>query len=247
MSEFAAELVRLNVAVIVTAGPTPTRSAKQAPKTIPIVMAQDGDPVGNGFVASLSRPGGNITGLSRLAPEISAKQLELLREAVPKLSHVAVFGTSTIPGHALSLREIGLAAGMLNIQLKYLDVVGPKDTETAFRAVSDGRANAILVLGGAVLGSEGTRILEFAVKRRLPAIYTGPTISDAGGLMSYGVSMTNLSRRAAIYVDKILKGAKARRLTRRAADEVRAGDQSENCEANRCTDSARTCWRERTR
>jgi putative ABC transport system substrate-binding protein len=208
LSELAAELVRLKLDVIVTGGPAPTRVAKGATATIPIVMTQDPDPVGNGFVASLARPGGNITGFSTHAPEISGKQLELLKETVPKLSQVAVFGTSTIPGHALSLREIGLAAGTLNIQLQYLDVLGPKDIETAFQAVSKGRADALLVLGGAVLGSQRTRILEFAVKRRLPAIYTGPTISEAGGLMSYGVSVTNLTRRAAVYVDKILKGAK---------------------------------------
>ena len=208
LSELAAELVRLKVEVLVTAGPAPTRAAKGATATIPIVMTQDPDPVGNGFVASLARPGGNITGLSTHAPEISGKQLELLKEIVPKLSQVAVFGTSTIPGHALSLREIGLAAGAFNIQLQYLDVLSPKDIETAFRAVSKGRADALIVLGGAVLSSERTLILEFAVKRRLPAIYTGSTISDAGGLMSYGVSVTDLTRRAAIYVDKILKGAK---------------------------------------
>ena len=118
LSEHAAELVRLKVDVIVTAGPAPTRAAKAATSTIPIVMAQDPDPVGNGFVSSLARPGGNITGLSSLAPEMSGKQLELLKETVPKLSRVAVFGTSTIPGHALSLREIGLASGALNVQLQ---------------------------------------------------------------------------------------------------------------------------------
>jgi putative ABC transport system substrate-binding protein len=171
-------------------------------------MTQDPDPVGNGFVASLARPGGNITGLSTHAPEISGKQLELLKETVPKLSHLAVFGTSTIPGHTLSLREIGLAAGALNTDLQYLDVLGPKDIETAFRAASKGRADALLVLGGAVLSSQRTRILEFAVKSRLPAIYTGPTTVEAGGLMCYGVNLTDLDRRAATYVDKILKGRK---------------------------------------
>jgi putative ABC transport system substrate-binding protein len=208
LSELAIELVGLKVAVIVTAGPAPTRAAKGATALIPIVMTQDPDPVGNGFVASLARPGGNITGLSSHAPEISAKQLELLKEIVPKLSHVVVFGTSTIPGHALSLREIGLAAGSLNIQLQYLDVLGAKDIETAFRAVSKVRADALIVLGGAVLGGERTRILEFVVKRQLPAIYSGPSFSNAGGLMSYGAGIANLSRRAATYVDKILKGAK---------------------------------------
>jgi putative ABC transport system substrate-binding protein len=144
----AAELVRLKVDIIVTTGRIGTRAAKEATSTIPIVMTQDPDPVGNGFVASLARPGGNITGLSTHVPEISGKQLELLKETVPKLSHLAVFGTSTIPGHALSLREIGLAAGAFNIQLQYLDILGPKDTETSFQAASKGRADALLVLGG---------------------------------------------------------------------------------------------------
>ena len=198
--------MRLKVNLIVTAGPAPTRAAKGVTATIPIVMTQDPDPVGNGFVASLARPGGNITGLSTHAPEISGKQLELLRETIPKLSRVAVFGTSTIPGHALSLREIGLAAGALNIQLQYLDVQVPKDTETAFRAASNQRAEALIVLGGAVLGSQRTRIVEFAVKSRLPVISTG--LVEDGGLMSYGVNITDLDRRAATYVDKILKGTK---------------------------------------
>ena len=191
LDELAAELVRLKVDVIVTAGPAPTRAAKAATSTIPIVMTQDPDPVGNGFVASLARPGGNITGLSTQAPEISGKQLELLKETVPKLSRVTVFGTSTIPGHALSLREIGLAAGALNVQLQYLDVLGPKDIETAFRAASKGRADALLVLGGAILISQRMHILEFAVKSRLPAIYDSPSACGGGGLMSYGA---NLSR-----------------------------------------------------
>src|SRR5499425_1384938 len=132
----ATELVRLKVDVIVTGGPQSTRAAKNATLTIPIVMAFDDDPVGNGFVASLARPGGNITGLSTLAPEISGKRLELLKEIVPNLSRVAVLGTSTIPGHVQSLREIELAAGAFKVQLQYLDILGPKDIETAFRAVS---------------------------------------------------------------------------------------------------------------
>ena len=206
LSELAAELVRRKVDIIVTAGPAPTRAAKAATSTIPIVMTQDPDPVGNGFVASLARPGGNITGLSTQAPEVSGKQMELLKETVPKLSHLAVFGTSTVPGHALSLREIGLASGSLNVQLQYLDVLGPKDIETAFRAAIKGRADGLQVLGGAVLGSQRTQIFEFVVKNRLPAIYATPGIVDAGGLMSYGVNSTDLDRRAAVYVDKILKG-----------------------------------------
>jgi putative ABC transport system substrate-binding protein len=209
LNELAAELVRLKVDVIVTPGPTPTRAARAATATIPIVMTQDPDPVGNGFVASLARPGGNITGLSSLAPEISGKQLELLRETVPKLSRVAVLGTSTAPGQALQLREIGLAAGPLSVQLQSLDVLGPKDIETAFQAASNQRAEAFIVLRTAVLNAQLTRILEYVVKNRLPAIYSGAESVEAGGLISYGVNVTDLDRRAAAYVDKILKGAKA--------------------------------------
>jgi ABC-type uncharacterized transport system substrate-binding protein len=204
----AAELVRLKVDVIVTRGAAPTRSAKEVSNSIPIVMSSGGDPVSDGFVASLARPGGNITGLSTLAPEISGKQLELLKEIVPRLTRVAVFGTSTIPGHAQSLREIELAAGAFKVQLQYLDVLGPKDIETAFRAASKGRAGALLVLGGSVLASQRTHILESAVKRRLPAIYAARQSVDDGGLMSYGVNLTDLDHRAAAYVDKILKGRK---------------------------------------
>jgi putative ABC transport system substrate-binding protein len=208
LNELAAELVRLKVDVIVTPGPSPTRAAKAATATIPIVMMQDPDPVGNGFVASLAHPGGNITGLSSLAPEISGKQLQLLKETVPKLSRVAVLGTSTFPGQALDLREVGLAAGPLSVQLQSLDVLGPKDIDTAFRAASTQRAEAFIVLSGAILGAQHTRILEYVVKNRLPTIYATPQYVEAGGLMSYGVNLTDLDRRAAQYVDKILKGAK---------------------------------------
>jgi putative tryptophan/tyrosine transport system substrate-binding protein len=144
LPEFAPELVRLKVDVIVTAGPAPTRAAKEATVTIPVVMAFDNDPVGNGFVASLARPGGNITGLSTHYPEISGKQLELLKEIVPKLSRVAVLGTSTQPGNAQALRETELAARAFGVQLQYLDVLSPSDTDTAFQAASKGRAEAAL-------------------------------------------------------------------------------------------------------
>jgi putative ABC transport system substrate-binding protein len=209
LNEFAAELVRLKVDVIVTQGPASTRTAKAATATIPIVMTQDPDPVGNGFVASLAHPGGNITGLSHLAPEVSGKQLELLKETVPRLSRVAVLGTSTIPGTALQLREIGLAAGPLGVQLQSLDVLGPKDIETAFRAASNQHAEAFIVLEGPILGSQRTRIIEYVVKNRLAAVYAAPQYVEAGGLMFYGVNLTDLDRRAATYVDKILKGTKA--------------------------------------
>jgi putative tryptophan/tyrosine transport system substrate-binding protein len=203
----AVELVRLKVDIIVTAGPTDTRAAKEATSTIPIVMTQDPDPVGNGFVASLARPGGNITGLSRIAPELSGKQLELLKEIVPKLSRVAVFGTSTEPGNAQSSREIELAAGALGVKLQYLDILASKDVETAFEAARTGRADAVLILASPIL-SQRKQIADRALTSRIPAIYDRREFVDAGGLMSYGVNFSDLDRRAATYVDRILKGAK---------------------------------------
>jgi putative tryptophan/tyrosine transport system substrate-binding protein len=205
----AAELVSFKVDLIVTTGPTVTRAAKEATTTVPIVMATDSDPVGNGFVASLARPGGNITGLSALAPELSGKQLELLKEIVPKLSRVAVFGTSTNPGNAQMLREVKLAAGAFGVKLQYLEVRDPKDIETAFRAATKERAEAVLYLvAGLVDAGHRTEITDLAVNSRLPVIYTGRASVEAGGLMSYGVSTADLDRRAATYVDKILKGRK---------------------------------------
>jgi putative ABC transport system substrate-binding protein len=204
----AAELVRLKVDVIVTAGPGSTRATKEATSTIPIVMGQDTDPVGNGFVASLARPGGNITGLATLAPEIGGKQLELLKEIVPKLSRVAVLGTSTTPGSAQQLKEVKRAAEALGVKLQYLDVLNPKDIETAFREAGEGRAEAVLTLVSSILLSHRAQLADLAVKNRLPVTYAQPEAVEAGGLMTYGVDITDLFRRAATYVDKILKGAK---------------------------------------
>jgi putative ABC transport system substrate-binding protein len=202
----AAELVRLKVDVIVTSGPSVTRAVKEATTTIPIVMGFDTDPVGNGFVASLARPGGNITGLSVVSPELSGKQLELLKEIVPKLSRVAVLGTSTNPGNSQALKETELAAGAYKVQLQNLDVLSLKDIETAFRDASKGRAGAVLVLASPIIESHRTQIADLAAKNRLPAIYYAPEFVEAGGLMSYGTSFADLFRRAATYVDKILKG-----------------------------------------
>jgi putative tryptophan/tyrosine transport system substrate-binding protein len=205
----AAELVRLNVDIIVTAGPLPTRVTKDATSTIPIVMTQVNDPVGNGFVASLARPGGNITGLSTLAPEISGKQLELLKEILPSLSRAAVFGTSTQPGNSQMLKEVELAAGALAVKLQYVDILAPKDIESAFRAAVNGRAHGVLMIAGSsVVGDRRQEIVDLAVKSRLPAVYPFSSYVEAGGLMFYGVNLTDLDRRAATYVDKILKGAK---------------------------------------
>ena len=146
--------------------------------------------------------------MSTLAPELSGKRLELLKEIVPKLSRVAVFGSSTEPGNAQLIKEIELAAAALRVKLQYLDVLDPKDIETAFRAASKGRADAVLVLGSPVVNSHRTQIVDLAVKSRLPAMYYQPEFVEAGGLMFYGVNRNDLYRRAATYVDKILKGAK---------------------------------------
>jgi len=204
----AAELVRLKVDVIVSAGPAATGPAKEATVTIPIVMAFDNDPIGSRFVASLARPGGNITGLSVMAPELSGKQLELLKEIVPKLSRVALLGSSSEAGYAQTLRETELAAGTLKVQLQSFDVLNPKDIEIAFREASKKHANAVLVLNGVVFIGQRTQLADAAAKSRLPAIYGRPEYVEDGGLLSYATSFTDLSRRAATYVDKILKGAK---------------------------------------
>ena len=201
----AAELARLKVDVIVTSAGGITRAMKEATNTIPIVMAQDNDPVANGFVASLARPGGNITGLSNVAPEISGKQLELLKETIPMLSHVAVLRTSA---NAQLIREIERAAEAFKVKLQYLAVLSPKDIETAFRAASKTPADAVVVLPGSIFFSRRTQIVKLAVDSRLPAIYNRSEYVLDGGLMTYGASLPDLDRRAAIYVDKILKGAK---------------------------------------
>ena len=204
----AAELVRLEVAVIVTGGPSATRAVKEATSTIPIVMAQDIDPVGSGFIASLARPGGNITGLSGLTSEISAKQLELLKEAVPKLARVAVLGSSKTPGNAQSLKETEDAARALGLSIEYLDVLYSKDFESAFRAAGKMRANALLVFASPLINLHRQQVIEHAVRGRLPAMYARLEFVENGGLMTYSVSVNDLFRRAATYVDKILKGAK---------------------------------------
>ena len=206
--ELAAELVRLKVDVIVTGGAPYTRAAKEATSTIPIVITQDPDPVGNGFVASLARPGGNTTGLSNFNRELSGKRLELLKEVDSKLSRVAVFGTSTFPGNGQNLKETELAAEALRVKLQYIDVLGPKDLETAFRAATKARADAVIAMGSNVLNSQRAQVIALAAKSRLPAIYSNPQFAEEGGLMIYGVSQNDLARRAATYVDKILKGAK---------------------------------------
>ena len=204
----AAELVRLKPAVIVSAGGQATRAAKDATKAIPIVMTNDPDPVGAGFVASLARPGGNITGVSTLAPELAGKRLELLSEIVPKLSRVAVVGTSSQPGHAQTIKELELAATAFKLHTQYLDVIDPNGVDSAFQAAAKGRPDAILTLTSPILRAARARIADLANKLNIPVIYNDIQFVDAGGLIFYGVSFQDLDRRAAIFVDKILKGTK---------------------------------------
>ena len=209
VTDLAAELVRLKVDVIVSAGGTQTTAAtKKATETIPIVFATVGDPVAAGLVASFARPGGNVTGLSNDAPELSGKRLELLKEIVPRLSRVSVFVTSTEPANAQGLKEIELAAGGLGIKLQLLDVLSRRDIGTAFRAAAKEQAGAVLWdVSGPIGNLDRKEIAELAVKSRLPVIFGRRELVEAGGLMSYGVSIDDLDRRAATYVDKILKGA----------------------------------------
>jgi ABC-type uncharacterized transport system substrate-binding protein len=208
LSEHAADLVRIKVNVIVTGGPTATRRAMEATRTIPIVMAQDNDPVGNGFVASLARPGGNVTGLSNLTVETSGKRLELLKEIVPRLSRVAVIETSSDKGNARELRATELAAASLGLRLQYLDVLDPRDMETALQAARQGQADAVLTQSSPVVLRHPAQYASLAAKSRLPVMLPSRELVEAGGLMSYGASVPDLFRRAATYVDKILKGAK---------------------------------------
>ena len=205
----AAELVRLKVDVIVTGGAGATHPARKATATIPIVMAQDSDPVESGLVASLARPGGNVTGLSTVHPATSAKRLEILKELLPRLSRVAFFGTSTWAGNERGRRETELAAGALGVKLQYIDVTRPTDFEVAFQAASKARAEAgIMLVWGPVLAPRYKEVTQLAVRQRLPAIYRAREDVEAGGLMAYGPSIPDLFRRAATYVDKILKGTK---------------------------------------
>jgi len=209
LPRLAAELVRLKVDVIVTGGAGATRPAKEATATIPIVMAQDSDPVESGLVASLARPGGNVTGLSTLHPATTVKRLELLKDLLPKLSRVAFFGTSSWAGNAYGLRETERAAGALGVKLQYVDVLRPGDLEIAFQTAVKARAEAVIMLvWGPLIDSRRKEIAEFAVKSRLPTIYRDRQHVEAGGLISYGPNIPDLFRRSALYVDKILKGAK---------------------------------------
>jgi len=205
----AAELVRLRVDVIVTSSGEPAiRAAKGATATIPIVMAISADPVGTGLVTSLARPGGNVTGLSILAPQVAGKRLELLKEAIPRASHVAVLWNAGYPGKALELGETKSAARVLGVRILSVEVREPNDFPGAFSAITRASPDALITLSDPLTSSKGTVIVDFAARSRLPMMSEVKSFADAGGLMTYGPSTVDMVRRAATYVDKILKGAK---------------------------------------
>ena len=206
--DLAAELVQLRVDVIVTASTPAIEVVKNATSAIPIVMAASADPVGSGLIASLDHPGGNITGLTMLSPELSGKRLELLKETVPRISRVAILWNPTNRSSAVSWRESQLAAQGLKMQLQSIEVLGPNDFHNLSDALMKGRFQALNVVRDPLIGAHLKRVLEFTVKTRLPAIYETEEYVNAGGLMSYGTNHPDLYRRAAYFVDRILKGAK---------------------------------------
>lgn len=203
------ELVRLNVDIIVTDGNRSTSDAKNATTTIPIVMAVSGDPLGAGLVKTLARPGGNITGLTLLSPELSGKRLELLKETMPKISRVAVLFNPSNPAAILYLNEVEVAAKSFGLQLQALKASRPTDLASALSGAVAGRAHALITLPDAMFFSSRVQVTNFAAQNRVPAMFPESEFVNEGGLMSYGPNLPDLFRRAATYVDKILKGAKA--------------------------------------
>jgi putative ABC transport system substrate-binding protein len=203
----AADLVSVKVDVIVAAATQPVHAARRATRTIPIVMPNHSDPVGSGLVASLARPGGNITGLSIINPELTGKRLELLKQAVPRIVRVAVLWNPTHQAHPSMLSEVDDAARGLGLQIQRLQAQGLNDYDRAFSAMTRERAEAVLVLGDVTFWLHRARIAELAAKRRLPAMFSQREHVEAGGLMSYGADLADNFRRAANYVAKILKGA----------------------------------------
>jgi putative ABC transport system substrate-binding protein len=207
--ELAADLVRLEVDLIVVAGTTAALATKKATTTIPVVMAMSADPVGAGVIASLARPGGNVTGSASLTPELNTKRLEVLKDAVPKLARVGLLVPPSAISVDLQLKELRPAALALKLKLEEIETLpDPKGLESAFQTAKQKQVSAIITLTSPLLLAERKRIVELAGKYRLPAIYYQKEFVDEGGLMSYGVDYDDLFRRAAHYVDKILKGAK---------------------------------------
>ena len=207
-AEIAAEFVRLKVDVIVTSGTSQVLAAKQATSVIPIVFATAGDPVGTGLVTSLARPGGNVTGLSNQMLDLAGKQLELLREVVPNLRRLAIIGNVDNPVVVIEIGEVQAAARMLGLEVVILEIRRAEDIALAFEALVEGRAQALYVTSDALVITNRARIHTLAMGMRLPTMYGSRDYVEAGGLMSYGPNYPNQFRRAAEYVDKILRGAK---------------------------------------
>jgi ABC-type uncharacterized transport system substrate-binding protein len=208
LSELAAELVRLKVDVIVAVGTLAPLAAKRATTTIPIVMAAAGDPVASGLVASLARPGGNVTGMSLMAPDLGGKRLELLKAVVPRLARVAVLWNAANPYPALVFKETQGAGQILGIQVQSLEVRSPGDFDDAFEAARRQRPDALITVEDPLTVNSRKRIADFATAQQLPTLHGLREFVAVGGLMSYGANLTDLRRRAAGYVDKIFKGAK---------------------------------------
>jgi putative ABC transport system substrate-binding protein len=208
IAEFAAELVRLKVDIIVTSTDVAIAAVKRQTQTIPIVMANSTDPVGTGFVASLAHPGGNITGLTGISPELNAKRLELLKEAVPELSRVAILWNPDDRGGVLNYREMENAARVLRLQLQSVEVSRADDFDRAFSTLTTRRAEAFIAVPSSLTFTNRTQLASLALKNRLPSMFGPREIADVGGLMAYGPNIAEFWRRAATYVDKILKGAK---------------------------------------
>ncbi len=208
LPELAAELVQLRVDAIVTIGWGAAQAAKRATSTIPIVLAGSGDAVGTGLVASMSRPGGNLTGISDMAVELSAKRLELLREMVPKASRIAVLWNQDDLGMTLRYREIDRAATVLGVTVQALGVREPDDFAAAFSAMTRERPDALFMVSDALTTLNRKRVIEYTATHRIPAMYEFSSLVADGGLMSYGPSVDERSRRAAYYVDRIFKGTK---------------------------------------
>lgn len=203
-----AELIALKVDVIVTAGTPATQAFKKAATSIPLVMVAVGDPVGTGIVASLRQPGGNITGLSSIAPELEGKRLELLREVNPKLSRVAVFWNPVNAFHTSAMKQVRAAAQAMRIDVLPLAVGKAEELEGAFAAIVKERPDSLFILADRIFLHNRARMMDFAAQHRLPSVNAYRELVEAGGLMSFGPSYAGMHRRAATYVDKILKGAK---------------------------------------
>ena len=236
--DLALDLVRMKVDVIVATYPAVVLSAKRATATIPIVMMNTPDPVQLGLVASLARPGGNITGLTTLTVDLSIKQLEFLRQAVPRASRVALLWSPDNPWHPIAVKALQAISSTQGFQLQPLEVRGPDAFDATFLAMKAEHAQAVLVLADPMLFVHRQRLADLAIRHRLPMMGNVRAYADAGSLLTYWADRTDLSRRAASYVDRILKGAQSRRIADRATNEIRTDRQSEDCKSTRHHDPA---------